>query len=96
MSVTKDDVYYVANLARLQLSPEEAESLKEDMNKILGYMETLNELDTSGVEPLEHVTEITATTFRKDEAKEPLSHEDALKNAPDADSDYFRVPRVIE
>lgn len=86
----------MANLARLQLSDEEAESLKGDMNKILGYIETLNELDTSDVEPLEHVMEITATTFRKDVAKEPLSHEDALKNAPDADSDYFRVPRVIE
>lgn len=96
MSVTKKDVYYVANLARLQLSDEEAEGLQKDMNKILGYIETLNELDTSDVEPLDHVTEVTATSFREDEAKEPLSHEDALKNAPDADSDYFRVPKVIE
>lgn len=96
MSVTKKDVYYVANLARLQLSDEEAEGLQKDMNKILGYIETLNELDTSDVEPLDHVTEITASSFRKDVAKEPLSHEDALKNAPDADSDYFRVPKVIE
>lgn len=96
MSVTNKDVHYVANLARLQLSDEEAESLKGDMNKILGYIDTLNELDTSNVEPLEHVMEITASTFRKDVAEEPLSHEDALKNAPDADSDYFRVPRVIE
>jgi len=96
MSVTKDDVNYVANLARLQLKDEEAESLKEDMNKILGYMEKLGQLDTSGVEPLEHVTDMTSSTFRKDKAKEPISHDDALKNAPDADSDYFRVPRVIE
>lgn len=96
MSVTKDDVQYVANLARLQLTDEEAEGLKEDMNNILGYIDQLNELDTTNVEPLEHVTEITASKFRKDEAKDPISHEDALKNAPDADSDYFRVPRVIE
>lgn len=96
MSVTKQDVHYVANLARLQLSDAEAESLKEDMNKILGYIDTLNELDTTDVEPLEHVTEVTASTFRKDEAKQPVSHDDALKNAPDADTDYFRVPRVIE
>lgn len=96
MSVTKNDVHYVANLARLQLSDKEAEGLMEDLNEILGYIETLNELDTTDVEPLEHVTEITASRFRKDEAKAPLSHEDALKNAPDADSDYFRVPRVIE
>lgn len=96
MSVTKDDVHYVANLARLQLTDEEAEGLKEDMNKILGYIDTLNELDTSNVEPLEHVAEITASAFRKDEAKTPLTHDEALKNAPDADSDYFRVPKVIE
>jgi len=95
MSVTRKDVLYVADLARLQLKDEEVSSLQEDMNKILGYMDTLNELDTSDVEPLEHVIDLE-TRLRKDEAKEPLSHEDALKNAPDADSDYFRVPKVIE
>lgn len=85
----------MAHLARLELKDEDAEGLKEDMNKILGYMEKLSELDTSNVQPMEHVTE-QPTILRKDEAKEPLSHEDALKNAPDADSDYFRVPKVIE
>jgi len=96
MSVSKDEVYYIANLARLQLKDDEAERLQNDMNKILGYIETLNELDTSDVKPLEHVTEVVSSSFRKDEAGEPLNHEDALKNAPDADSDYFRVPRVID
>ena len=95
MSVTKEDVQYVANLARLQLSPEETESLAKDMNKILDYMTTLEELDTSDVEPLEHVIDLEYR-LRSDEAEEPLPHEEALKNAPDADSDYFRVPRVIE
>lgn len=95
MSVTKDDVLYMAHLARLELKDEQAEGLKEDMNKILGYMEKLGQLDTSDVEPLEHVTE-QPSILRKDEVKEPISHKDALKNAPDADSDYFRVPRVIE
>ena len=96
MSVTKKDVQYVANLAMLQLTDNEAEDLKEDMNEILGYIDTLNEVDTTNVKPLEHVNEITASSFRKDKAENPVSHEDALKNAPDADSDYFRVPRVIE
>ncbi len=95
MSVSEKDVRYVANLARLQLSEEEVKNLAGDMNKILGYMELLNEIDTSGVEPLEHVIELESR-LRKDEAETPLSHEDALKNAPDADSDYFRVPKVIE
>jgi len=95
MSVTKEDIQYMAHLARLELKDEQAEGLKEDMNKILGFMEKLDQLDTSGVEPLEHVTE-QPSILRKDEAREPLSQKDALKNAPDADSDYFRVPRVIE
>lgn len=95
MSVTKDDVQYVADLARLQLSEQEAEELVNDLNKILDYMADLEEVDTTDVEPLEHVTDLEYR-FRKDEAKDPVDHEDALKNAPDADTDYFRVPRVIE
>jgi len=95
MSVTKKDVDYIADLARLQLTEEETESLASDMNQILNYMGTLEELDTSDVEPLEHVIDLEYR-LRDDKAKEPLSHEDALKNAPDADSDYFRVPRVID
>lgn len=95
MSVSEQDVKYIANLARLQLTDEEALSFAGSMNKILEYMEMLNELDTTEVEPLEHVIELKSR-FRDDVAREPVSHEDALKNAPDADSDYFRVPKVIE
>jgi aspartyl-tRNA(Asn)/glutamyl-tRNA(Gln) amidotransferase subunit C len=95
MSVTKEDVKYVADLAHLQLTEEESKSLENDMNQILDYMTTLQELDTSDVEPLEHVIDLEYR-LRKDKAKEPVDHEEALKNAPDADSDYFRVPRVIE
>lgn len=95
MSVTEKDVHYIANLAKLQVTEEEAKSYAKDMSSILHYMELLNEVDTANVEPLEHVIELDSR-FRKDEAKPPLSHEDALKNAPDADSDYFRVPKVIE
>ncbi|MCH8568349.1 MAG: Asp-tRNA(Asn)/Glu-tRNA(Gln) amidotransferase subunit GatC [Balneolales bacterium] len=95
MSISKEEVLYVANLARLRLSDEESAQLAEDMSQILGYMELLNQVDTDGVEPLEHVVEMTQN-FREDKALPPLNHETALKNAPDADSDYFRVPRVIE
>ncbi|MFN1836175.1 Asp-tRNA(Asn)/Glu-tRNA(Gln) amidotransferase subunit GatC [Balneola sp. MJW-20] len=95
MSVTEKEVRYIANLARLQFNDEEISLLAGDMNKILGYMELLNELDTSDVKPLDHVIELDSR-FRNDEAGEAVSHEDALKNAPDADSDYFRVPKVIE
>lgn len=95
MSVSEKDVRYIANLARLQVTNEEARSYAKDMSSILEYMDLLNEVGTSNIEPLEHVIDLESR-FRKDEAKEPLSHEDALKNAPDADSDYFRVPKVIE
>ena len=95
MSVTKKDVDYVADLARLQLDDDERESLASDMSQILDYMTTLEEVDTSDVEPLEHVIDLEYR-LRDDDAKEPLSHEDALKNAPDADTDYFRVPGVLD
>lgn len=95
MSVSKEEVQYLAHLARLQLTEEETERLSGDMNRILEYMEQLQEPDTEDVEPLEHVIDMEYR-LRDDTPEEPLSHEDALKNAPDADSDYFRVPRVIE
>jgi aspartyl-tRNA(Asn)/glutamyl-tRNA(Gln) amidotransferase subunit C len=95
MSVSKEEVQYVAGLAKLHLNEDEVEILSRDMNSILSYMERLNELDTSDVEPLEHVITL-GTDYRKDEARDALDHDKALKNAPDADSDYFRVPKVIE
>ena len=95
MSVSKEEVQYVAGLAKLHLSEDEISILSRDMNAILGYMERLNNLDTSDVEPLEHVIEL-GKIYRPDLAHEPLAHENALKNAPDADSDFFRVPKVIE
>ncbi|MCW9708530.1 Asp-tRNA(Asn)/Glu-tRNA(Gln) amidotransferase subunit GatC [Fodinibius salsisoli] len=95
MSVSKKDVKYVADLAHLQLTEEESDSLVHDMNQILDYMTTLEEVDTSDVEPLEHVIDLEYR-LRDDKAEAPLDHKEALKNAPDADTDYFRVPRVID
>lgn len=95
MSITTKDVRYIANLANLRLKDEETETMAKDMSKILEYMHLLDEVDTSDIKPLNHVIELS-NRMRKDKVKEPLSHHDALKNAPDADSDYFRVPKVIE
>jgi aspartyl-tRNA(Asn)/glutamyl-tRNA(Gln) amidotransferase subunit C len=95
MAVSKEEVKYIANLARLRFSDEETEKMAGEMNQVLNYMQTLDEIDTENVEPLRHVIDLEYRP-RKDEIKEPLNHEEALKNAPDADSDYFRVPRVIE
>lgn len=95
MSVTEKEVDYIANLARLRLSDEERGTFAKDLNNILTYMQLLNQVDTTDVQPLEHVNALS-TVFRKDEIVDPLTHEEVLKNAPDADSDYFRVPKVIE
>ena len=95
MPVSKKDVKYIADLARLEFTERETESLAEDMNQILDYMDQLNELDTEHVEPLRHVIELNQD-LREDKQTKPLDHDDALKNAPDADSDYFRVPKVID
>lgn len=95
MSITRDDVAYIANLARLQPDESQTEQLMKDMNSILEYMNQLNQVDTSNVEPLNHVIDIPPD-YRKDIALPPLDHDMALSNAPDADTDYFRVPKVIE
>lgn len=95
MSVTRQDIQYIANLAKLSVSEQEAQELEKDLNTILGYMEQLNGVDTSDVPPLEHVLELEPVV-RRDVPEAPLSHQQAMANAPDADSDYFRVPKVIE
>lgn len=69
--------------------------MAEEMGRILDYVDKLNELDTTGVPPMSHVLDIH-NVFREDEAETRISREDALKNAPDADSTYFRVPKVID
>ena len=95
MSISVDDVRYIAGLARLRFSEEEEQHLAEQMSEILGYMEKLNELDTTDVPSMSHVLDLY-NVFREDVARQRITPEDALRNAPSADSDYFRVPKVIE
>lgn len=94
MPVTKKDVEYIAELAKLKFSEEELNDLTVDMNKILTYMEKLNEVDTTDVEPLSHPFE-NENVFREDELKPSISREEALKNAPVKDEEFFKVPKVI-
>ena len=95
MALSVDDVRYIAALARLRFSEEEERHLAEQMSEILDYMDKLNELDTADVSPMSHVLDLY-NVFREDDARQRMTPEDALRNAPDADSDYFRVPKVIE
>jgi aspartyl-tRNA(Asn)/glutamyl-tRNA(Gln) amidotransferase subunit C len=94
MAITIKDVEHIAALAKLEFTDAEKEKLTGQMNKILEYMEQLNSLDTSSVEPLSHVIELN-NVFRADEVKPGVSTEDALKNAPAKDEQFFKVPKVI-
>ena len=95
MKIDHNKVDELASLARLKFNKEDKENMRQDLEKILDMCEKLNELDTEGVEPLIYVHENT-NVLRSDEVKPSLNKEDALKNAPKKDSDFFRVPKVID
>lgn len=95
MPVLRDDVEYVARLARIELAEEEKSLLISQLNSILGHIEKLNELDTEGVEPTFHVLDVR-NVFREDEVRPSLPAEEILKNAPARDGDFFKVPKIIE
>ncbi|MHB9039643.1 MAG: Asp-tRNA(Asn)/Glu-tRNA(Gln) amidotransferase subunit GatC [Melioribacteraceae bacterium] len=94
MSITKKDVEYIAQLARLRFKDEELENFTSQLNEILNYVDKLNELDTENVEPLSHPVE-EFNKFRDDELKPSIEREEALKNAPDRTDEFFKVPKVI-
>ena len=94
MAVTRKEVEHIAELARLKFKDEELESFTIQINEILAYMDQLNELDTENVEPLLHPVEGN-NVFRKDATKPSIEREDALKNAPQKDDEFFKVPKVI-
>jgi len=94
MSVTIKDVEHIAELARLEFTEDEKGKLTAQLNSILAYMEQLNKLDTSAIEPLSHVIELS-NVFREDAVKPGLTTEDALKNAPAKTEKFFKVPKVI-
>jgi aspartyl-tRNA(Asn)/glutamyl-tRNA(Gln) amidotransferase subunit C len=111
MKVTEKDVAYVADLANLDLTDEERSGMVRDLNSILDYVDRLNELDTSDVAPMAQVSdrygvdqakqgsERFAYATREDVVeglRKSLPHDEALANAPDADENFFRVPKVIE
>ncbi len=93
--ITEQDVAYVASLAHLRLDDDAKARMAREMGDILAYMDALNALDTSNVEPMMHALEMT-NVFREDETGPSLSREDALKNAPMDDGAYFLVPRILE
>jgi aspartyl-tRNA(Asn)/glutamyl-tRNA(Gln) amidotransferase subunit C len=102
MNITEQEIRRVAELANLALSDDEVAQMARDLSGILTHVDKLNELDTTGVEPMAQVildagetAEYTAT-LREDCERTPLGNHDALANAPLAGSGYFKVPKVIE
>ncbi|MGZ3605647.1 MAG: Asp-tRNA(Asn)/Glu-tRNA(Gln) amidotransferase subunit GatC [Thermodesulfobacteriota bacterium] len=91
----KMDIEKVARLARLELSEEDRETFGNQMEQILTYMEQLNRLDTTGVEPASHAVPIY-NVFREDEVKPSIPQEEVLAIAPDEEDGHFKVPRIIE
>jgi aspartyl-tRNA(Asn)/glutamyl-tRNA(Gln) amidotransferase subunit C len=91
MSISREDVLHVADLARLALTEEEIERLGDQLNAILEAVGKVSELDLSGVEPTSHPLELV-NVWAEDEPLPSLSLEEALANAPDREESYFRVP----
>lgn len=97
MDMKVDDavVAKMAKLSKLEFEGERLEAIKADLNRMIDFVDKLNELDTENVEPLIHMTH-EVNVLREDKVAHEVSHEDALKNGPDTDSDYFRVPKVLK
>ncbi len=95
MASSDFNIKYVAHLARIALTPDEEKKLSAQMSSILGYIEKLNELDVSNVEPTAHAIPLINVT-RADETGPSLSQEEALRNAPAKANGLFMVPKIVE
>ena len=96
MIVTGKDVERVAELANLELTPDEQSRMLHDLNSILDYIAQLNELDTSSVPPMVQTSDSAVTELRPDTVLPSLSRAEVLRSAPDTDGIFFKVPKVIE
>jgi len=95
MEISDELVQHIAHLARLEFKGEELENIKGDMEQIIGFIDKLSELDTNDVEPLIFMSD-EVNVLREDVPKSVISNEEALMNAPKKDSDYFRIPKVLD
>ena len=94
MSISKQDVSYVANLARLSMEESDRDTFAQQIAKILEYVDTLNQVDTTGVEPTSHAIFLN-NAFREDDPKPHLGQDKSLANAPEDENGHFIVPKVI-
>ena len=94
MKMTKEEVLYVARLARLDLDADSIETFAGQIDEILGYIEKLNQVDTQGINPTSHAVSLT-NAFRDDAGRQHLDREKALANAPEQEEGQFVVPKVV-
>ena len=94
MIIDKKIVDKLADLSKLEFDDKSREEIINDLNKMLAFVEKLNEIDTTNVEPLIYMTD-EINVLREDDVHHDITQKDALKNAPKKDSDYFKVPRVL-
>ena len=95
MEVTSEMIDRLARLAKLKFSEEEKKDLKTDLERMIEFVEKLKEVDTTGVEPLLHITD-AVNVLREDEVKQTITKQEALLNAPLTDGNFFKVPKVIK
>lgn len=95
MRIDDELIDHLSYLAKLKFEGAEKEAIKSDMIKITGFMHKLSEVDTDNIEPLIFMTE-EFDRLRQDTAENSISQKDALRNAPKKDSDYFRIPKVLD
>jgi aspartyl-tRNA(Asn)/glutamyl-tRNA(Gln) amidotransferase subunit C len=95
MDISNELIDKLSDLAKLQFEGEEKERIKQDLNKILSFVDKLSELDTHNVEPLIFMSD-AVNVLRDDIVKQEINHEEAMLNAPKKDSDYFRVPKFLD
>ena len=95
MELNKETTKKIAQLAKLSFSEEELEDIQHDLSQMIGFVEKLNEIDTMGVQPLTHISNVE-NRLREDEVKGSIAAEDALKNAPSSLDQFFTVPKVIK
>ncbi len=94
MALSEKDVQYVAKLARLEVTNEEVAKYTQQLANILQYVEQLNQLDTSNVEPLTHPLDMK-NVFREDVVVPSLTQQEVLSNAPEPQSGHFKVPKIM-
>lgn len=95
MKITDEIVDHIAHLSRLKFEGDKKEAIKQDLENITSFMDVLSELPTENIEPLIFMND-EVNVLREDVAKVTISHEEALKNAPKKDSDYFRISKVLD